>query len=517
MKAEPIRRVGVIDIGSSSARLIIGERQGAEVKTLESLRSVLPIGNDTFATGVIAPETTRQVLTILERYTRLLREYDVAETQVFATTAVRDAVNREIFLDVVRRKTGLEVEVFTPGDVVYYIVSYLYHHFRRRLPVGERNMLVAELGAGTADFSLLRRGSIVRTTGLPLGTMRLNRLLGEVSVGSGLVALRDYVASELAQLRQSLPRIGVDGVILLSESLAYGLPPVLGRERLTGRLHTLSRADAQEFARRCIGKPPDELVHDYRIPGDVAETLGGLAAIVETLFAVFQQPSAFVVETTLHEAVLTHRLQHPAEVEQADKLRQLVSMARSLLHKYNADLQHAQQVARLARGLFAGLRTLLALEPDDLSYLILAAYLHDIGKFISSSGHHKHSEYIISSLHLFRLTDEELKVIASIARHHRRAEPSPDFALYRSLRPAHRLLVQKLTALLRIADALDRAHAQKVGQVAAALDEAGGITVTAECPEDAVLERISFEDKKRLLEAITGCGVRLVTRGHAGS
>jgi exopolyphosphatase/guanosine-5'-triphosphate,3'-diphosphate pyrophosphatase len=115
------------------------------------------------------------------------------------------------------------------------------------------------------------------------------------------------------------------------------------------------------------------------------------------------------------------------------------------------------------------------------------------------------------------LTDEELKVIASIARHHRRAEPSPDFALYRSLRPAHRLLVQKLTALLRIADALDRAHAQKVGQVAAALDDAGGITVTAECPEDAVLERISFEDKKRLLEAITGCGVRLVTRGHAAS
>jgi exopolyphosphatase/guanosine-5'-triphosphate,3'-diphosphate pyrophosphatase len=174
-------------------------------------------------------------------------------------------------------------------------------------------------------------------------------------------------------------------------------------------------------------------------------------------------------------------------------------------------------VARLVRSLFAGLRTLLALEPDDLSYLILAAYLHDIGKFISTSAHHKHSEYIISSLHLFRLTDEELKVIASIARHHRRAAPSPDFALYRSLRPAHRLLVQKLTALLRIADALDRAHAQKVGQVAAALDEAGVITVTAECPEDAVLERISFEDKKRLLEAITGCGVRLVTKRHAGS
>jgi exopolyphosphatase/guanosine-5'-triphosphate,3'-diphosphate pyrophosphatase len=517
VKPEAIKRAGVINLGSSSARLIIGERQGAEVKVLESLRSVLPIGNDTFTSGVIAPETTRQVLEILERYTRLLKEYDVSETQVFATTAVREAENREIFLDVVRRKTGLEVEVFTPGDVVYYIVSYLYHRFRRRLPVEEKNLLVAELGAGTADFSLLRRGAIVRITGLPLGTMRINQLLTEVSSGSGLVALRDYVAYELSQLRQSLPRIGVDGVILLSESLAYGLPPVLGRERLQGKLHTLSRTDAQEFARRCIGKPPDELVHDYRIPGDVAETLGGLAAIVETLFAVFQQPSAFVVETTLHEAVLTHRLQHPAELEQADKLRQLVSMARSLLHKYNADLRHAQQVARLARSLFTGLRTALALEPHDLSYLLLAAYLHDIGKFISASGHHRHSEYLIGSLHLFRLSEEELKVIACIARHHRRAAPSPDFALYRSLRPAHRLLVQKLTALLRIADALDRSHVQKVGQVEAKLDDSGGITVIAECPEDAVLERISFQDKKRLLEAITGCGVRLEAKGHVGS
>jgi exopolyphosphatase/guanosine-5'-triphosphate,3'-diphosphate pyrophosphatase len=130
--------------------------------------------------------------------------------------------------------------------------------------------------------------------------------------------------------------------------------------------------------------------------------------------------------------------------------------------------------------------------------------------FIHNRAHHKHSEYIISSLNFSRLNDEELKLIACIARYHRKAAPSESHLLYGSLSGEQQLLVQKLSAILRVANALDRSHKQKIKDLEIKIGPTATITFTAD--SDAVLETQDFQEKKAALEEILGTTIALTTR-----
>src|SRR6185436_19547407 len=150
-------RAGVIDIGSSSIKLVIGEAEEDRIKILETLKNVIPIGKSTFLKGRISQEIIKEICVILERYKQKLQEYDVKNVRVIATTAVREAQNKNLFIDTVRRKTGLAVEILNVGDVVYYIDSFLSLKLKKAYPIYEKNLLIAELGAGSLDISIMEK------------------------------------------------------------------------------------------------------------------------------------------------------------------------------------------------------------------------------------------------------------------------------------------------------------------------------------------------------------------------
>ena len=158
----------------------------------------------------------------------------------------------------------------------------------------------------------------------------------------------------------------------------------------------------------------------------------------------------------------------------------------------------------MAETIFSAFKDILGLEEKDRLYLLLASYLHDIGMFVNNRSHHKHSEYIISSLNLFRLTEHEINIIACIARYHRRSSPLKSHILYNSLASVEQIVVQKLSALLRVANALDRSHKQKVKKLEVKFNTAGDATVVAYTHENFLLEKENFLEKKELFEEITG-------------
>lgn len=192
-----------------------------------------------------------------------------------------------------------------------------------------------------------------------------------------------------------------------------------------------------------------------------------------------------------------------------NKTKQLISIANSLCRKYNMDMKHIQHVADLSDTLFDNFKDTLGLKKTDSLYLLLAAYLHDIGMFIYNRAHHKHTEYIISNQNLFRLTDEEIKVIACIGRYHRKGAPMDSHLVYHSLPKDKQIVVQKLSAILRIANALDRSHRQKVKKVEVKFNHLQDITLVAYAEGNAILEKLDFLDKKDLFEEISGNKINL--------
>ncbi len=505
MKDKESMRAAVIDIGTNSIKLLIAEEAETGIRILESLKNVVPLGRDTFFKDRISQETINRTVSILEKYNEKLKEYSIANCRIIATTAVREARNKDVFVDTVLRRTGLAIDVLTVGDVVYYIDAYLYHKLKDKYPLHAKNILIAELGSGSLDISVMAEGYTLVNFGLPLGTMRLKQLMSKLDGSSreNYEAVGENVINEFEYLRRGMPPVKIDDIILIDESYAAYLPGILGR-KLGQDFFQISRQDTTELLEKLLDKTSDGIAEEYGVSAEAADTIPGFAMILNTFAGLNESKNVYILETSLSEAVLATEVLDYEISQKYNKTNQLTSIARALCLKYNVDLNHARSVADLCDQLFGEFKDILGLKKTDSLYLLLAAYLHDIGMFIYNRSHHKHTEYIVSSLNLFRLTDEEIKTIACIARYHRKGAPAESHLLFPFLPRDKRILVQKLSAILKIANALDRSHKQKVKKLEVKFNRSQDITLTVYADGNFLLEKLDFLDKKELFEEISG-------------
>ncbi|MBF0330344.1 MAG: HD domain-containing protein [Candidatus Omnitrophica bacterium] len=501
---------GVIDIGSNSIKLLIGEHADGDIMILESLKNVVPIGRSTFLKGQISQEPINLTISTLEKYKNILKEYGITQVFVIATTAVREASNRNIFVDTVRRKTGLEIEVLNVGDIVYYIDTYITHKLKDTYPVHNKNLLIAEMGAGSLDISLLKKGFTLTNMGLALGALRFRQILSRVDGSREELAeaVQEYIGNEFDYFRRRLPRGHVDDIFLIDENQEY-LKAILPNKKISTNFFQFTLTDVERIVGELSSKTAEEIAHTYDLPLENADTLLPYMVILKMFFTLTQNPHVYILETSLAEAILANKVLGLELSKRYNKSNQLISVAHAICEQYNVNLEHSKHVAHLSKVLFDGLGAQLGLHESEGLYLTLASYLHDIGKFISNRSHHKHSEYIISSLNLFRLTDEEIKIIACVARYHRRGDPSKSHLLYNSLSEEKQIVVQKLASILRIANSLDHAHLQKVKGLKLQNADTAEITFAVDTHDNFLLERADFNEKKELFEKITGSRLKL--------
>lgn len=492
----------------------MAESHGDNVKIIESLKNFIPLGKHVFLKGRIPQSIINQTAAVLEKYKEVLKEYDVENVMVIATTAVREARNRDIFLDTVLRKTGFKIDVLNAGDVVYYIDYFLSHKLKKTYPIDKKNLLIAELGAGSLDISVMEKGLTLTNIGFPIGTLRLLQFMESLDGSMQEVheATEEYIENEIFSLRRHSPDVNIDDIILIDENYSVYIQNVMPNKRRDSDFFKFKASEAQELLARLRQLNVEEIANTYNVPADIALTITGFAIILNTLFKLNKNENVYILEASLSEAILAHILFKFETAEGDNKLSQLVSVAHFLCRKYGMDLDHLKHVADVTAQLFDAFKDSLGLEENDRLYLLLAAYLHDIGSFVSNRSHHKHSEYIISSLNLFRLTEHEINIIACIARYHRRSAPLKTHLLYNGLASQEQILVQKLSALLRIANSLDRSHKQKVKKLEVKFNAVGDATIVAHTHQNFLLEKENFLEKKELFEEITGNKLTLTVK-----
>ncbi len=507
-------RAGVIDIGSSSIKVIIGEAQDDQIKILEFIKNILPIGKNAFLKGRISQEVINQTISLLQNYKQLFKEYDVSKVQVIATTAVREASNQGIFLDTIYRKTGFKIEVLNVGDVVYYIDTFLSLKLNKTYPIYEKNLLVAELGAGSLDISVMEKGATVMNLGIPIGTLRINQFKNKIDGSSDEIyeALAEYIENEIMYIKKTTPLSEINDIILIDENYSPYLRNIFANKGLDTNFFQFKRRDAAALLKRVTKQNLDDLASSFSIPKEIVETLDGYAIVLNALYKLASKQYLYILETSLPEALLANLIFDFELSKKDNKKKQLVSVVNMFCKKYDVDLKHVKQVADLSETLFQDLKGILGLVDNDLTYLLLAAYLHDVGMFINNRAHHKHSEYIISSCNFFRLTEEEIKIIACVARYHRRTAPAKTHLVYSSLPPDKQILVQKLSALIRIANALDRSHKQKVKELKVEVSPKQEVNLVVHTSGNFILEKINFGEKKDMFEEVSGSKINLTIK-----
>ncbi len=510
-ETEPPRVIGVIDIGATAVRMEIAEvRPEGGTRTIEALSRPVALGKDTFTRGVIPRETTETCVRVLRQFRAVLRGYgidDPAQVNAVATSAVREARNRDRFLARIQMATGIPVVCI--DEVELSRLTYLAARdvlTRGGVPA-PWNVMVIEIGGGSTELLLIRQGRVAFSETYRLGSLRMRESLETYRVPPrrSRRLLEQGIDRTVQQMRRSMEG-SVPALLAMSGDVRFAAAR-LCRHWDEVTLARLRPAALDAFTDRILGMTPDQLVRTYRLAYPDAESVGPALLSCVRIAQAFGAREILVPKTHLRTAL---ELEMAADtIWTSDFCAQIEHAARALARKFCTDLRHAEHVAWLAGLLFDALREEHQLSPRHGFLLRIAALLHEVGLFVSSRSHHKHSMYLILNSDLFGLTREDILLVALVARYHRRSPPQPTHPAYAQLDRERQLVVQQLAALLRTACALDRNHTQRVRDVDLRR-EGDRLQIAVGDLDDVALERHALREKGTLFEDVYGLPVELV-------
>lgn len=485
-------RVGGIDIGSNAIRLLIAEfHEPAQYAPLLSQRSPVRLGHDVFLTGRLTEPAMNAALAALEEFRSLLERCKVQHCRAVATSAVRESHNGDAFIERVQSETGLAVEII-PGAEEARLVHLAIGH---RIPLGCSQWVTVDVGGGSVEVSLVDEKGILWSQSHTMGSVRLLEELSGAAEEPGRFKrlLTEYISTLRLPLSPGRrPASGliatggnIESLVKLTggsdDSSGVGVIPL---SSLSETIETLTRLSFRQRVEQ-LGLRDDRA--DVILPAAmVYEKLAALAGVDELLVPYVGLRDGAVLD-------LVDQLLSPINHE-ARREQQILSGALTLGRRFMFDESHALQVKDLALSLFDQLKPVHELGGEDRGILSAAALLHDIGVFISFKRHHKHSHYLITNSEIPGLSSRAMRLAALVARYHRKSEPTPRHLEFAALVPPEQLRVQRLVALLRLADALDREHLQNVRRVRADV-KGNTLYIDLDGRGDLVLERWSLTNK----------------------
>ncbi len=510
VRVDQARLVAVIDIGAIGIRILVAEIQpSGEFRVVDRSERPVGLGRDVFTNGLISREAMAQSLEILRRYREMLDGWKIArrDIHVIATSALREARNRDTFIDRVELRTGFKISIIEGVEanrLTYIAVRYALGDQQAHLV--RSNSLIIEVGGGTTEIMLLEHGHMVSAHSLSVGTARIEPQLESVFGSSDqlLRFLGENVRTTTEILNSEMRLKSVRNFIAVGGDARMAAQQV--GEPIGEHLSLISRESFEGFYERIKALSVDGCVRELAIPYADAESLIPALMIYRMLLDETGAQKLIVPDVSIRDGVLLSLARGPDPELQREFNEQVAASAISLGRKYRFDERHARHVARLALRLFDELEAEHGLDPFHRVLLRVGALLHDIGTFIAATGHHKHGQYLVASSEIFGLDREDIAVVSNVVRYHRKSIPAPGHVSFMSLPRSRRIVVMKLAAILRVADALDRGHKQTVRSFG--IDKRDDeIVLHCNAQGDISVERFGIARKADLFEEVFGMKV----------
>ena len=500
-KSEP---VAVIEIGSTSVRMVVAEiGRGGKVRVLDSLQQAVSLGKDTFTKGQIGRGTSEDCVKALRSFQRVIDEYGIRESsriRAVTTSAVREAANRQQFLDRLFIATGTQIEVLDQAEVnrlTYLAVRPLLSHqpfFR------DSDTVVVEVGGGSTEAMVFHRRRVHRPHMYRMGSLRLREMLEEYRASPSRLRhlMRTQVDQFVAEILSNIGSITRPHMLALGGEARFACSHLLDDAK-PGSLNGIAIDTFEALVDDILHLSVDEVVRRYRLSYQEAETVGPALLVYARLARALKVRRVLVGDASLRDGLLAEMAAGGSWT--ADFKRQIINSALEVGKRYKIDLRHARNVARASQLLFAALAAEHHLDDRDEVVLTLAALLHECGQFVSATAHHKHSMYLILNSEVFGLGPRDLLITALVARYHRRALPKPTHPEYASLPRHDRIRVLKLAAILRLANALDRTHSPRMLGPEVSLEN-NRVVITVARSGDVELERLRVQQRSELFRQV---------------
>lgn len=506
------RNLAAIDIGTSSVHLAIARPvEGGRPELL--LREKLPVrlGSGASDMKTLDPVAMDRALEALKSFRSLADAHD-ADIGAVATSAVREAEDASEFLERAKAEAGIDIAIIAGVEEARLI----HLGVLGAVPLAQSKHLVIDIGGGSTEFIVGHGVEPQLLRSLKMGHVRTsNRFFPDGVVDEEAVTeCRAFLRSFLARVAVEAGEAGFDTVVGCSGTFET-IATVVQKMREKSTDNRCARAEVDRAVATVLAaKTTAERraipgVEDHR-----ADTMIAAALIVEALMDSLAFDSFIVSPDALREGLVLDRLdaRNPTE----DGLLHLTSIrassVRAVAERYGEDIAHARQATDVALQLFDSTVNHHGLGQFERDVLEAASMLHNIGRFVGHGAHHRHSQYLIRNTeHLAGFHEHERKLIALVARYHRKSAPKPTHSEFAGLSPDDQKLVEVLSGMLRIGIALDRTYRTAASDLTVEV-KANTIVLSVQ-GDDLELEIFAANQRKSLLEAALGVPIVVTAVG----
>lgn len=496
-----------VDIGSNSVRLKISRLASHRLVEIHEDREVTRLGESVFQSGFLSPEAIALTVKVLRRFHRAAQRAGADSVRVVATSALRDARNSQAFLEWVRSATGWHAEIISGIEEARLIHLGLTSSLR----VNSSSALMIDLGGGSCELTVSKRGHIQETVSLPLGAVRLTNdfLHHDPPRKAELRQLRSLVNREVGRIAERMTKARPK-IVIATSGTAEALATVchaLYRTK-SQRIMTVTHPQMRRIAKMLSRLSLEERKQIQGIGPRRAEIVIAGAAVFAGLLDRFKLAGFRYSPLGLRDGLLA---QMAAEYDRATRSGRQIESERqdsilSAVRHYRVDLEHAERVRASAMKLFSDLRRVHRLPPEFREWLATAAMLCEVGDYINRTGRHRHAYYIISHSEILGYTLQQRKLIAAVARYLGKSRPAPEDAPIKALPLSDQKHIAKASLLLRLAWALNLGRSGALKNVRVRVhDSAVHMVLMPKPPLSVDLELWAVERERDYFREVFGC------------
>jgi len=489
-----VPRYAAIDIGSNSIRMEAAEvNDGQPARVLASDREVTRLGESVFRNGAVSEEAIKSTCAVLARMAALYRKLAVVGVRAVATSAIRDTRNQREFLERAAEAAGAHVEIISGREearLIHLGVESVW-------PQGGRRTLICDIGGGSAEIVASQDGALHMGFSKPLGAVRLREIFLKDDPPSPrqLHQMQEFIEDKLSSVVRRLGpakwerAIGTSATASAAAAAVARLPR--SRRDEIDRLRIPAAQVRKLYWKMAgLGLAGRRKVTGIR-PRRAEIIVPGLAVLL-TFLERFQLPSVYYSRAGVRDGVIADLAARNVGAELSRLSREQRREVEDMGRRYGVSTEHARCVAHIAGLLFTALHPLHNLPPAAGKVLEAAAHLLDVGHYISSSSHHKHSYYVVANSDMPGFTERERTLVAALCRYHRKALPSPMHTAFQSLEPDDKRALTVLIPLLRLADNMVRGPERRIQSLACRVQN-GEVTLLVHSTGDIDLEQWGAE------------------------
>ncbi len=510
----PDNILAAIDIGTNSFHLVIASvNDEGIVKIISKDKEVVRLGKSSSDMKYISLEAMERGVSALKRFKIICDSYN-AEIRAVATSATREALNKEEFLNEVGRKTGISIEVISG----YEEARLIYLGVLQALDVFEKRILLIDIGGGSTEFLTGEKGNVVYSNSIKLGAVRLTEKFfsegkfSKDSIESAKLHVRSIINPIVRNLKTEQYDfvVGTSGTISNLGSIIYSRNA--GEDYSQFNFNNFSYTDTELFdaVKSILSHESVSTIRKIEgLDSQRADIISAGAIILEQIFRELNLKRLSLSSYALREGILFDTIDKRHNTLQSGDIKNIRYRSVLNLAKHcRFDEKHCRKIIELALPIFNSLKEKFNLPGEDLDLLEAAIFLHDIGHSISHSQHHRHSYYLIKNSELLGFNNEEIDIIANIARYHRKSHPKAKHIEYNKLSPGNKEKVRMLAGILRIADGLDRGHNSVVESIDISIGEKTFHIKVKPCGgKDPILEVWGANMRKELFEEAFGYSI----------